>query len=292
MPSWQVRSKGTKLGYRIFVGIIHRFGVFPAYFLLRFIALYYWLFSRRSSAAVYRLYHRRLGYSALNSLVKLYRNYYAFGQSLIDKALIFSGQKSPFSFDFDGEQHLREIAGLQGGGLLLSAHIGNWDIAGHLLNRLGVRVHILMFDGEQRAIRRYLDQATGISSARIIIIKEDLSHIYEINEALRNKDLVCIHADRYLEGNKTMRALLLGQEARFPAGPFILASRYKVPVCFVFAIKESNLHYHFFATGIKDYQHSEKAEVSQRMLEDFAAEMEKKLRAYPEQWYNYYDFWE
>ena len=47
-----------------------------------------------------------------------------------------SGIKNKFSFDFDGEENLRKIAALQKGGILLSAHIGNWDVAGHLFKAL------------------------------------------------------------------------------------------------------------------------------------------------------------
>ena len=60
-----------------------------------------------------------------------------------------------------------------------------------------------------------------------------------------------MHADRFLEGNKTLTANFLGEQARFPMGPFLLASKFKVPVSFVFAVKESNLHYHFFASADK-----------------------------------------
>jgi predicted LPLAT superfamily acyltransferase len=292
MPTWQGRSKGNRLGYRIFVWLIHRFGVFPAYFLLRFVTLYYFFFSFRTSAPIYTLYRKKLGFGISASLGSLYRNYYVFGQSLIDKALLFSDMKSPFRIDFDGEEHLLEMARRKRGGLLLSAHIGNWDIAGNLLRRLGTRVHILMYDGEQPAIRQYLESATGVSSARIIIIREDLSHMYKISEALGAGELVCIHADRYLQGNKTLDASFLGQRARFPAGPFLIAARFKVPVSFVFAIKESNLHYHFFASELQDYSGGGKRETPGIILGDFVIEMERKLRAYPDQWFNYYDFWE
>ena len=101
-----------------------------------------------------------------------------------------------------------------------------------------------------------------------------------------------MHADRFLPGNKTLTADFLGSPARFPMGPFLLASTFKVPVSFVFAVKESKLHYHFFASEIKDYSTFAKNEIMQEMLNDYAAEMEKKVKQYPEQWFNYYNFWQ
>jgi len=100
-----------------------------------------------------------------------------------------------------------------------------------------------------------------------------------------------MHADRFVEGAKTITVKFLGADAKFPLGPFILASRFRVPVSFVFAMKESTFHYHFFATEIKDYLHLDKDIMMQQMLTDFVSYMEEKVKKYPEQWYNYYDFW-
>jgi predicted LPLAT superfamily acyltransferase len=292
MPSWQGKSKGTPLGYSIFVAIIKKFGVLPAYLLLRFVAFYYFLFSWRSSKIIYRFYRNKLQLRRAVSLYKLYRNYYIFGQTLIDKIAIMTGSEDRFTFNFDGEHILRQITAMQKGGILLSAHIGNWEIAGFLLKRLNTKINIVIFDGEHQKIKQYLSSVTEKSAANFIVIKNDLSHIYQIAEAFKNNELVCMHADRFVEGNKTMQTSFLGQPARFPLGPFLLAAKFKVPVSFVFAMKESNLHYHFFAGEIKDYSAYQKDMFTEKMLAEFAEEMGKKVKAYPEQWFNYYDFWQ
>lgn len=291
MSLWQGKSKGNKAGYQIFVWILKNFGVTPAYFLLRFVVLYFFLFSTKSSRQIYSLYRHKLGYGRLSSIFKLYKNYYLLGQSIIDKVVVMSGIKNKFTYHFDGEENLSEIASLKKGGMLLSAHIGNWDIAGHFLQRVESRINIIMFDGEQEKIKEYLASLEGKKAVNIIFIKNDLSHIYEISEAFKNNELVCMHADRFLEGNKTMTMDFLGKKARFPMGPFVLASRFKVPISYVFAVKENNLHYHLFASKLKTYQYTDKENVMQEMLAEFAKEMEIKVKQYPEQWFNYYDFW-
>ena len=291
MSLWQGKSKGNKSGYQFFVWILKNFGVLPAYFLLRFVAFYFFLFSYKSSRQIYSLYRKKLGYSRFKAILKLYKNYYLLGQGIIDKVVVMSNIKNKFTYNFDGEENLRAITKLQKGGILLSAHIGNWDIAGHLLKRLDTKINIVMFDGEHKQIKEYLASVTGKKTINIIFIKNDLSHIYEISEAFKNNELVCIHADRFLEGNKTLATNFLGEMAKFPMGPFVLAAKFKVPVSFVFAVKENNLHYHFFASKIKTYDHLEKGLVMQQMLNDFANEMEVKVKQYPEQWFNYYNFW-
>ena len=292
MSGWQGKSKGQPWGYRIFVGILKRWGVIPAYLLLRFVAFYYLLFSFRSSKFALTFFRKKIGYGLGKSLIKIYQNYFLLGQSIIDKVVVMSGIPNKFSFNFDGEDHLREIVSLQRGGLLLSAHLGNWEIAGHLLKRLDTRINIVMFDGEHRQIKEYITAVTGKRNVNVILIKNDLSHIYAISDAFRNNELVCMHADRFIEGNKTLTSEFLGEAARFPMGPFVLAARFKVPVSFVFAVKETPSHYHFFASKIKDYTHLSKEMLMQEMLIDFVGEMERMVKKYPEQWYNYYNFWQ
>lgn len=291
MPSWQGKSSANTLGYRIFIAVLQKLGVRSAYLLLRFVSCYYFLFARRSSKYILYYFRQRLGYGYLKSLSALYRNYYAFGQSLIDKVAIMTGGAKQFTFDFDGEEHLHAMVGIRKGGLLLSSHAGNWEAAGHLLERLNTKINVVMFDGEHQKIKDYLTSVTGGRNAHIIVIKNDLSHIYEIDQALKNNELVCMHADRFVEGNRTMEIDFLGAPAKFPAGPFIIAAQFKVPVCYVFAMKEKNTHYHFYSTKVKTYDYSNKAAAMQNMLQDYTREMEEKIKLYPVQWYNYYDFW-
>lgn len=291
MPEWEGKSRGNKTGYKIFVWILKQGGVRPAYFLLRFVSLYFFFFSFKSSKALYAFYRNRLRFGHVRSVFSIYKNYYQLGQSLIDKVALMSGMDNPFSFHFDGEEHLHTMVKQGKGGVLISAHIGSWDIAGHLLKRLNTRINIVIFDGEHEQIKSYLESVTGARSVGVIVIKNDLSHIYEISDALKRNELICMHADRFLPGNKVKEHLFLDKQAKFPIGPFVLASTFRVPVSFVFAVKESTLHYHFFATEEKEYSSLPKSEMVDAILSDYVKEMEIKAKSYPDQWFNFYDFW-
>ena len=289
-PAWQGKSRGNKTGFRIFVWVLRNAGLPPAYFLLRFVAFYFFIFSGKAFRFQYSFFRKRLGYDRSRSVISIYKNYYWFGQTIIDKIVLMSGIRHPFNFQFEGENYLRQMVDMQKGGLLLSAHMGNWEIAGHLLKRLGTEMHIVMYDGEEKQIKDYLVSISEKHSAKIILIREDLSHIYAIQEALSKNAFVCMHADRFLDGNKTLSETLLQKKALFPAGPFLLAHTFKVPVSFVFAMKDRPYEYHFYATppgiysGGRDY-------VVQAMLRDYCGAMESTILKYPLQWYNYYDFW-
>ena len=53
MSQWDGKSKGTVLGYKIFVFLIRKAGVKSAYALLYFVATYYFLFLRKSNQAIF-----------------------------------------------------------------------------------------------------------------------------------------------------------------------------------------------------------------------------------------------
>lgn len=291
MPLWHGKSKGTPLGYRIFVATLKHLGLTPAYALLHLVAFYYLIFSFKSSRISYRFFRERLAYSPGKSVRFVYRNYVRFGESIIDKIAVLSGIPTRLSFNFDDEYLLHDMISRGRGGLLLSAHIGNWEVAGNLLRRLKTKINIVLFDGEDEAIRKYISGVTGDWQVGVIVLKDDLSHIYAISEALRNNELICMHADRFLEGNKTISTRFLGSPARFPIGPFVLAMTFKVPVTFVFAMKQTRLKYYLYASPLIDDFSGERTMLMQNMAAQFAADMEEKVLAYPDQWYNFYDFW-
>jgi predicted LPLAT superfamily acyltransferase len=294
VASWKGQSRGNLLGYKIFVTLLKKFGLKPAYFLLRFVALYFFLFSPASFRNIYRVYRQRLNFGFFESILFVYRNYFIFGQVLLDKTATLAGFRSKFTFDFDGEQHLRKMAAGNTGCLLISAHLGNFEMAGHMLERLEARVNIIMLDVEYQRIRNYLSSITQ-KSFHVIAIREDNAHVFEINTALENKEILCIHGDRFLEGTKTLEIDFLGEKARFPTGPFYLAMKYGVPVSFVFALKEGKSHYHFYATPPEYYLQqgnmARRNEMLKTIIQDYISQVEQKLRQYPEQWFNYYDFW-
>jgi predicted LPLAT superfamily acyltransferase len=290
MSKWEGRTKAKPIGYRIFGFFVQKFGVLPAYFVLLFVAFYYYLFSHQSSRAILRFYRQRLHIPQLKALRMLFTNYYYFGQTLIDKFAVMAGLSPKFAFEHDGVEHLQHMVSLGKGGLLMSAHVGNYEISGQLLNRLQVPVNVVMYDGEDEGIKRYLESSTK-KGFNVIFVKKDLSHIFQITAALAANEIVCIHADRYLPGNKTVTTDFFGAPALFPEGPFLLALRLHVPVLYVYGFKEGAMKYHLYSTPIKNFERANGDSV-QTIAQDYTRSLEEMVKKYPEQWFNYYDFWD
>ena len=285
---WKGKSRGSVLGYKIFVFCIKKLGVRAAYFILYFVAAYFCLFAINSTKSSYYYFRKRRNYSFLKSILKIYQGYYKFGQTIIDKIAISSGLRDKFTYNFDGIDQLKNLLNQKKGGILISAHVGNFEIAEHFLNELDENpsISLLTTDAEHRAIKEYLESVTVKSNINFILIKNDLSHIFEINAALANNELICMTGDRYIEGAKYLTTELLNKEAKFPAGPFLIASRLKVPVIFVYVMKETTKHYHLFARTT-EVKHRD----AQGLLEKYTKNIEWILKKYPLQWFNYFDFW-
>ena len=287
---WQGKSKGTVLGYRIFVFLMRHLGIYAAYSLLIFVAFYYFLTEWQSNRFMFYYFRHRLGYSLAKTIGSLYLSYFTFGQIIIDKIAILAGLEHKFTFDFDGQELLFKLLEEQQGGVLISAHIGNFEIAEPFFRKRDLKLQIstITTDMERSVIKEYLEGITERKSLnQYIYVKPDMSHIFEINDVIAHKNIVCFTGDRYFEGGRSLKGHLLGAEATFPAGPFVIASRLKVPVVFVYVMKEKGLHYHLYAR-IAEVKKAD----AESLLEAYTDSMEQMLRKYPLQWFNYFNFWE
>lgn len=286
MAEWEGKSRGTVSGYRIFIFLIKYAGINVAYLLLVFVSLYYVIFSPRQTKAIYRYFRHRRRNNIVFSLVNTYRNYFVFGQTLIDKVAITAGLEHKYTYEFDGIDHIRQLAKDNSAGILISAHVGNFEVSQYFMGEFDKQIHLVTTDEEQRAIKSYLASIMAKPRTGFVVVKDDLSHVFAINQIIEQKEMICFTGDRFVNGSKTLTADLFGQPARFPAGPFLISSRLSTPVLFVYVMRERNRHYHLYARKAT-FSHRD----AQSLLQAFTQSIEQILAKYPLQWFNYYDFW-
>ena len=172
------------------------------------------------------------------------------------------------------------------------AHVGNWEIGTPFFNDYSKKMNVVMYDAEHQKIKEILKKNGQQQPYKIIPVNEDnLAHIFKITEALDHKEYVCFQGDRYLNADKLLTCKFMGHEACFPIGPFLLASRMKVPVVFYFAMREAKQTYHFHFILAEKVSGSKEKRAEQLLLEQYVNALEKVISQYPEQWFNYYPFW-
>lgn len=287
--SWDGKTKGGLIGYKLFIYVLKFFGITAAYFVLRFVALYFLIFSRKSTQSNFFYFKEILSYPFWRTIKSIYICYYKFGQTILDKVAVLSGFQKKFSYESFGVENLYKLVDQGQGALLISAHLGNWEIAGSFLyDKLKVPINIVLFDGEHERIKNMLNDSMVDRNFKIIPIKSDFSHLFLINKAIKNKELICIHGDRFMDDSKskTVEMDFMGRPAKFPIGPFSLASRLKIPYSFVYGMKSTKYHYNFYAS--EAVVHTDEPET---ILSAYVKSLEKMVMKYPTQWFNYYDFW-
>jgi len=286
MAEWEGKSVGPETGYKIFIYLIKNIGINAAYFLLVFVSFYYFVFNQKQTRVTYQYFRNKHHYSIGKSLVSAYRNYFIFGQTLIDKVAIAAGLENKFTYEFDGVENIYQLAKDESAGIMISAHVGNFELAQHFMYGFDKKIHLVTTDEERRAIKSLLDSVMAKPKVEFITVKDDLSHIFDIHKVIENQQIICFTGDRFFPNTKTLEAEFLGETAKFPAGPFLLSSRLNTPVLFVYVMRERNRHYHLYARK-SEFKNRD----AQSLLESYTQSMEKILEKYPLQWFNYYDFW-
>ena len=294
MAKWSGKTRGGTFGYKFFILLIKNSNQKVTYFFLRIVAFYFFLFVRNKNIKFYfRDIHKLKGLAFQKAL---YRNYLMLGEVLVDKIAFLVKPRVHFTFDYEGEEYLHEMAAGGKGGMLIGAHMGNWELAGNLLDRIDNKVNVLMLDAEHQSIKALLESYKVLSKFEVILIRDDFSHLIKIREALERNEFVVMHGDRYVDGNGVIELDFMAAKAKFPVGPLYMASKFAVPVSFVYTLKDRATHYHFYATKPEIFPYpaslKRRREDIRVMVEKYVSNLEFMVKRYPTQWFNYFPFWE
>ncbi len=237
----------------------------------------------------YRYFRERWGMPRWKAALETYRNFYMFAQVVVDKFAMYAGRR--FKTDIEGYGHFLTLADKPEGFIQLSAHIGNYEIAGYTLKAEKKRFNALVFAGEKESVMQNRSRMFGETNIRMIGIKADMSHLFLINGALSDGETVSMPADRTIGSSKTIAVQLLGKEAAMPAGPFSVAAMRGLPVIAVNVMKTAYDRYRIYVTPLHYDRTAPRRQQERQLADAYTAELERMVTMYPEQWYNYFDFW-
>ncbi len=292
--AWSGRTRGGYFGNWFFVQLIRMFGVRWAYAWLVFVAAYFTLASPRSFRCSKDYLRRVLGPRRFWQWPFLvYRHFFSFGITLLDRLAVIMG-RSRIECRFEGEERFRECLAQGRGILLLGAHVGNWEVGGHLLGRLGKPVNLVVLEKERERIRQLFDRALEDRQFRLLTTDEHPLRSIPIVSALRRGEIVALHGDRSL-GTGDVRLPFLGGHARFPVGAYWLAAASGAPIFQVFVMRERLGAYRFLtypAQFIDKQTLRQQPDALNEFARVYVERLTEAVRQYPFQWYNIYPFWE
>lgn len=242
-----------------------------------------------SRKTAYHYFRRILGYGRCKAAWSVYVNHCLFGQVVIDKFAMYAGKK--FDVEVDGMQYFNELASRDEGFLHLSSHIGNYEIAGYTLVSERKTINAVVYAHEKATVMENRNNMFVKTNIRMITLKEDMSHLFEIDEAVCGGDIVSFPTDRFMGQAKCVECDFLGRPAKFPQGPFSVAAMRGLDVLAVNVMKTGAKKYQIYVTPLHYDKQQPRKEQIRQLSQAYVTELEKRVLQYPTQWYNFFDFW-
>ena len=288
--NWQGSTGGASWMQRAMLKLFRFFPIPLAYACMVPVIPFVMLFGRRGYLASYRFFRKRMGRGPLHAFFSVYANEFRMGQVVVDRFALYAGRS--FTLQNDDRPVFKRLEEAEPGFVQLGSHTGNFEMAGYLLRPLK-RMGVLVFSGETETIMQQRAAVFSRSSIEMVPVAEDMSHLFTLNDILRDGGIVSMPGDRVFGSQKTFACPFFGDPAPFPAGPFILAAQRSVPIAAVFVMKEGVRRYRIFVRqlGEKLDPALPSRARAQAMALEFAACLEGVVRQYPTQWFNFYDFW-
>jgi len=227
------------------------------------------------------------------------RTFQNYGQYLLDYMVMHRLRPSNKDQWVEGEVgagYMMEALQAGKGAICITPHLGNWEIGGLLFSFKGGSLNVLTLDEKDLDTRSFREEMRRRRGIKILYInpKEDSPMaILDAVKALRRNEIVAMLGDR-IESQKTMVFDFFGRKTAFPVGVAILAMATGAPVLPVFVVMGRNRKYRgiieppiYFNPSSREDRETVIREGMERLIKIFEAYIEK----YPDQWYNFYSYW-
>ncbi len=299
---YHTRERGSVSGLRLLLKVFEFLGRTPLLAILVPVVLYLFLRggkARRSAVSFQRRIMRLTDRpeSLLVSYWGAFRQFWEFGVSIVDKVVSWRTGLPIERFTWMGRDEVKALLAQGQGVVLMGAHVGNLEVIRALGYSRNVVVNALMFTGNSKAFRAFLEEVNRTSFVRVHDLSGmDANLVFQLQESIARGEIVALLADR-LPKYSAARAVsvpFLGQQARFPEGPWILASMLEAPVYSVFSLRGLDGRYH---VEFEEMAHRVRLPRDDRSaaLAAYARRFADKLGSVvlrrPDQWFNFYDYW-
>ena len=285
---WDGTTYGNSLMHRWLIGILRKVDVRVVYVFTYIFVIPPCLF-RPGYKFIYRYFRERYGESPLKAFCHTYVNHCIFAEAVIDKFAMYAGKK--VNVTIEGYDNFLRLSDEEPGFVQLSSHMGNYEIAGYTLVTETKHINAIVYMGEKSSVMENRKRLFSHTNIGMIPIREDMSHLFEIDRALSDGEIISIPGDRIWGSQKALKAEFLGHEARFPMGPYSVATMRGLDVLAVNVMKSSWTQYTIYVTPLSYDKEAPRKRQTDQLLHAYITELERLLKQYPTQWYNYFDFW-
>lgn len=181
-------------------------------------------------------------------------------------------------------EYVDEAAAAGRGVILVTAHVGNWELGGAVMVALGYDVHAVVLPERLERLDRLFEKQRRRRGMKLI----PLGHAAQgLVRCLRQGGFVALVADRDFSGHDD-RVLFFGKPARMPQGPARLSKLTGAPILPGFLLREVDDTFLLrFYPPLFPEREGDEAQIRRRLVEV----LEDVIGEHPYQWFIFDDFW-
>jgi predicted LPLAT superfamily acyltransferase len=227
----------------------------------------------------------------------VFRHINAFSENILDRMIVWGGDIDQIRIEKHGNERIDELMRQGRGAILLSSHIGSFDMLRVLSAESGMVLNVLMFTRHAVRINAFFERLQANRNLRLIRFEPgSLDAAFEMRAAIERGEFIGILGDRVWESEleRTVRVPFLGREAAFPLGPFLLQGVLGCPILYSTCVQSGPGRYRatmreFTPAGV--VPRVERAKHAEQLVQKYAAALEEGCFETPFQWFNFFDFW-
>lgn len=290
---WNSRSLGSRFKHGFFYATIKWLGMGPAYAFLFVVVFYYSLLPsviRRSRPYLRRRFPEAGRFALWRHGFRLN---HTFGLVLLERAAMGITGRIAAGAESDEEKLVTDLLAEGKGLLVLTAHLGAWQMSMVGLEYSGVPVNIVQRRDEGDVDRHYFEHGGG-PAPTVIDAADPAASLALAAGALLRREIVCMMGDRARTGDSLpVETEFLGGEVSLPGTPFFLAGRFGCPIVVIFPRRAGKMTVTGRAYGVVRVPEScgRDPEKLQPYARRFAMAMEEFAAEYPYQFFNFHDMW-
>ena len=225
--------------------------------------------------------------------LRIYRTMFTFAWCLTERYERLQTARA-FHLRADGMERWAELCGSGEGFILVTGHVGNWEVGSMVPADAEARpVHVVREAEADPQAQEYIAELIRKQGGLYIThFAEDPRLGMLLLDALRRGEIVALQGDRPRTGGRVASMTLFGRPFPLPVGPAVLARAAGVPLVPVFVFREGRRRYR---VEIRPPIHVAPAAESPAGIEEalgrFAVELERAIAAEPHQWFCFRRLW-
>jgi len=290
------RERSNMFMLRLMTWLSLRLGRRVGRVLLYPIALYFLLFAPAARRASLAYLDRVSGRPA--RLRDSFRHIFSFASTILDRIYLLNGRFDLFDIRIHGGEDILDALDGGSGAFLLGAHLGSFEVIRAIgRKRPGMQVAITMYEENARKVNDVL-QAVNPAMRQHLIPLGSLDAMLKVRAYLERGFLVGMLADRTLAQRASDPITphdFLGAPAGFPTGPLRIAAMLRRPAIFMTGLYRGGNRYDIHFELLADFSQTaprEREAQMQAALARYVEALERHCRSAPENWFNFYDFWQ